>query len=52
MSDLLIFVAIVAIMVVGGFAVGMIVAGRIDRIQAQHPAVRPDDTPSSREDPE
>jgi len=36
-SDLLVFAGIVALMVVTGVVVGMIVAGRIDRITAPRP---------------
>lgn len=38
MSDVLVFVGIVALMVVTGILVGIIVAGRIDRITAPSPA--------------
>lgn len=40
MTDLVPFVAIVALVVGVGFVVGMIVAGRIDRIMAPRPASR------------
>jgi len=38
MTDLVIFVGIVGLVVVVGVVVGMIVAGRIDRILAPRPA--------------
>jgi hypothetical protein len=40
MSDLVIFIGIVGLMIVTGALVGMIVAGRIDRIMAPPPAPR------------
>jgi hypothetical protein len=40
MSDLVIFAGIVGLMVVSGVLVGMIVAGRIDRIMAPRPVPR------------
>lgn len=39
MADLVIFLAIVGLMVAVGIAVGMIVAGRIDRIMAPPPTL-------------
>jgi len=39
-SDLAIFAGIVGLMIVGGVLVGMIVAGRIDRIMAPRPVPR------------
>ena len=38
MSDVLVFAGIVVLMVAVGIAVGIIVAGRIDRITAPRPA--------------
>ncbi len=43
MTDLVIFVGIVALAAVGGILVGMIVAGRIDRILAPRPSNAPAD---------
>jgi hypothetical protein len=37
-SDLVIFIGLVGLVIAGGIAVGMIVAGRIDRIMAPRPA--------------
>jgi hypothetical protein len=34
MSDLIVFVALVGVLIAAGIAVGMIVAGRIDRVLA------------------
>lgn len=38
MTDLFVFVLILAVVIVGGILLGIIVAGRIDRIQAPGPA--------------
>ena len=40
MTDLVLFVSIVALVAVVGVVVGMIVAGRIDRVLAPRPAPR------------
>jgi hypothetical protein len=40
---LLLFVSLVALIVVGGVLVGMLVAGRIDRLMTPRPVRRPDD---------
>jgi hypothetical protein len=45
MTDLVILVAIVALVVIVGVMVGMIVAGRIDRIISPRPAPPPTVTP-------
>lgn len=42
MSDLVVFIGIVGLVVVVGILVGMIVAGRIDRILAPRPALPAD----------
>jgi hypothetical protein len=40
MGDLMVFAGIVGLMIVSGALVGMIVAGRIDRIMAPKPVPR------------
>jgi hypothetical protein len=42
MTDLFVFVVILAVVIVGGLLLGIILAGRIDRIQAPGPAAAKD----------
>ncbi len=49
MSDLVVFAGILGLVVVSGIVVGMIVAGRIDRIMAPGP-VRREETRTEEED--
>lgn len=57
-GDAMIFVAIVAVVILVGIAVGMIVAGRLDRIMAPRPpagdgtAPEPDPDPAPAVDPQ
>ena len=44
-GDLIVFVSIVGLVVVVGIVVGMIVAGRIDRMTAPRPVSRDEERP-------
>ncbi|MCJ7710562.1 MAG: hypothetical protein MUQ32_06970 [Chloroflexi bacterium] len=50
-GDLVVFVSIVGLVVVVGIVVGMIVAGRIDRITAPHPVPPDAERPGKEEQP-
>lgn len=50
MTDLIVFTGIVGLVVVVGILVGIIVAGRIDRILAARPASPPDDAAPTQEE--
>ncbi len=50
-GDLVVFVSIVGLVVVVGIVVGMIVAGRIDRITAPRPAPRDEERPGKEQQP-
>ena len=50
-GDLMIFVLIVGVVVVFGVLVGMIVAGRIDRITAPRPAPRDEERTEQEQQP-
>jgi hypothetical protein len=51
MSDLMVFVGIVGLMIVSGGLVGMIVAGRIDRIMAPKPVPRVEERTKEEDQP-
>lgn len=51
-ADLVIFVGIVGLVVVVGIVMGMIVAGRIDRLMAPRPPRPPDDHVGSGKEPQ
>jgi hypothetical protein len=51
LSELLAFAAFVALVAVAGIVVGMIVAGRIDRLMTTRPAAPPDPGPEQEEQP-
>ncbi len=50
-GDLVVFVSIVALVVVVGIVVGMIVAGRIDRITTPRPVARDAERPEQEQKP-
>jgi hypothetical protein len=50
-SDLLVFVLMVGVVVVVGVLVGMIVAGRIDRITAPRPVSRDEERTEQEQQP-
>ena len=50
MSDLVVFIGLVGLFVAVGIAVGMIVAGRIDRIIAPRPAAPAEPAPEPQEE--
>ncbi len=51
MSDLVIFVGILALVVVVGILIGIIVAGRIDRRLTPRPVAQPDPAQPEEEQP-
>ena len=51
MTELLVFAGFVALVAVVGILVGMIVAGRIDRLTTPRPAPPPDPVPEQEDQP-